>query len=92
MTTFYEGQKVEVLASRSQLPRGTAEYWRKAKIIGSTGASHTDWMVEFPDGTRAVSDAEHIRALVSEPPGRHCTVDEHGNPPEGGYGGSYLDD
>ena len=52
---FHEGQEVEVWGA-NMYP------WRKAKIVGSTGQSHTEWMVEFPDGTRAVFDEEHIRA------------------------------
>lgn len=53
MTQFHEGQEVEVYDYR---PGG----WCKAKIVGPYRTS--DYiMVEFPDSTRAVFDAEHIR-------------------------------
>jgi hypothetical protein len=66
MTQFHEGQEVEVLA------------WRKAKITAllrritdlDDGSrlidTFPDYEAQFSDGTRAVLDAEHIRAAPFE--------------------------
>ena len=62
MTQFHEGQEVEV--------RGVYRdpYWRSGKIVSHEaylhGAHEPDrYFIEFPDGTRAVLDAHHIRAF-----------------------------
>lgn len=64
MTQFNEGQEVEV---RHELADGkwAASYgWSKAKIMAGTELSSTEkFVVEFADGTRAVFDADHIRAV-----------------------------
>jgi hypothetical protein len=59
MSTFQEGQEVEVWC----FPDGE---WEKAKIVRLPHAPHAlddgrKYTVQFPDGTRAVFDAEHIR-------------------------------
>ena len=79
MTQFHEGQEVEVAKAwkncpsthceRSQECRSPHECngWRKAKIIRMApdgGAIFNPvYEVQFPDGRRAVFDAEHIRAV-----------------------------
>jgi hypothetical protein len=67
MTQFHEGQEVEV---RIKAPTQDGGYWRKAKIVrcdnkGLYPAPYP-YIVEFQDGTRAVFDAEHIRAAVKQ--------------------------
>ena len=63
MTQFHKGQEVEVTKGFDGNPLG----WRKAKIIKRGEPYSKTWMVEFPDGTRAMFDAEHIRAVVHLP-------------------------
>lgn len=67
-----EGQEVEV-KRRMPMSRGRGA-WCKAKIVrdgGTWGAQALPeerknfWIVEFADGTRAVFDANHIRAFRS---------------------------
>ena len=61
---FHEGQKVEI--TRTKIGVKT---WHKATITHLAAASCTGgyhdmparYAVQFPDGTRAVFDAEHIR-------------------------------
>src|SRR5271156_4737398 len=67
---FHEGQEVEVrTAFREQSPAapyGGVSNWCKAKVIYKTKIMHEDvagYMVKFPDGTHAVFDGEHIRAV-----------------------------
>ncbi len=65
---FHEGQEVEVRALDADGTVGRAFSllgWRKAKIVYKTKVLHEDlpaYAVQFPDGTRAVFDAAHIRA------------------------------
>ena len=60
---FHEGQEVEVWGA-NMYP------WRKAKIVaaeihrGALGVPTGAYIVQFPDGTRGVFDAEHIRAVT----------------------------
>ena len=67
---FHEGQKVEIWATENQVTHGaTGGIRRKAKIVGITPNCNL-WPgpaieVQFPDGSRAVFDAEHIRAVAS---------------------------
>ena len=72
MTKFHEGQEVEVAEIRGD-PR-PFRVWRKAKIarawldnnkIDTRGVPNR-WYVRFQDGSRAVFDAEHIRAIKTE--------------------------
>lgn len=78
MTQFHEGQEVEVqievaLGDAYDAPMSTATEmrWRKAKIVEWAGADQAiynppeRWIVQFPDGSRAVFDAEHIRAVAT---------------------------
>jgi hypothetical protein len=60
MSTFQEGQEVEVCADIRWRARG-----RKAKIltVSPEGMQPETASVIFPDGTRAVFDAEHIREV-----------------------------
>lgn len=64
---FHDGQEVEVaeifVAGQARMLN-----WRKAKIVASdildtskAGYRYTGFLIQFPDGTRAVFDAEHIR-------------------------------
>jgi hypothetical protein len=56
---FHEGQDVEVWC----FPDGE---WEKAKIVTprlKAAGLHNCSMVEFPDGARAVFDAEHLRPI-----------------------------
>jgi len=66
MTQFHEGQNVEVAD-----PNTDFGVWLKAKIVREPTTTALDkhplYQVEFPDGKRAVFDAEHIRAV-------HCCV------------------
>ncbi len=74
MTQYREGQEVEVRVQTS--PLGYQIDWRKAKIVGfRTWSTWIDYHVEFPDGTRGVFSAEHIRAA-------HGKFVEWPNPPE----------
>lgn len=68
MTQFRDGQEVEVEGiwfKRGETSREIA--WRKAKIVptrqGSPAQPPDFYGVQFPDGTRAVFDAEHIRPI-----------------------------
>jgi hypothetical protein len=62
MTQFHEGQDVEVLMAPKK--HGFA---CEAKIVEIAPVGHPAyWLVQFPDGTRAVFDAEHIRAAEEE--------------------------
>jgi hypothetical protein len=59
MSTFHEGQAVEVWC----FPDGE---WEKAKIVRLPHAPHAlddgrKYTVQFPDGTRAIFNAEYIR-------------------------------
>jgi hypothetical protein len=61
-TQYHEGQEVEVYDFR---PGG----WCKAKVVQSC-IEETEkgyWMVQFPDGSRAVFEAKNIRAIRSIP-------------------------
>jgi hypothetical protein len=73
MTTFNEGQKVEI-APLSEM----FGVWRKAKIahlVKSNDAGTISWYdVEFPDGKHAVFDAEHIRPLQWTPESARARV------------------
>jgi|ERR1035437_1614701 hypothetical protein len=72
MAQFHEGQEVEALRHEPATKRrGAFDQWRKAKIIRNDKVSYCGcticnggWEVKFLDGTRAVFDAEHIRAIV----------------------------
>lgn len=73
MTQFHEGQEVEVSAEfNGGMPNGFTT-WRKAKIVQiiPDGTEHWDSRdgheVQFPDGHRAVFNADHIRATESRP-------------------------
>jgi hypothetical protein len=63
MAQFHKGQEVEVQCLECE----GAPLWRKAKIfwplqVGKGGVPRgKNWQVEFPDGSRAVFDAAHIR-------------------------------
>jgi hypothetical protein len=66
MTQFKEGQQVEVLqyGKTSQDP----DVWRKAKLgyaLPTNDKALRSYRVEFPDGTRGVFDADHIREAQS---------------------------
>jgi hypothetical protein len=65
MTQFHEGQEVEVTRRDPSIPNWN---WRNAKIaqrrVGK--GTYCNYMVEFPDGTSAVFDAAHIRALGND--------------------------
>jgi len=75
---YHEGQEVEVrTAPLPQFGHGYDSDWRKAKIVAWEPGygSPIAHQVQFPDGSRAVFDAEHIRAAL--PP------DEMAYDPEG---------
>lgn len=64
---FHAGQDVEVTDSRYPLSTFS---WRKAKIAGQVSVTYcgcdicnSGYEVQFPNGTRAVFDAAHIRAV-----------------------------
>jgi hypothetical protein len=59
---FHEGQQAEV---HCFMPMSSGRgVWRKAKIVERGPEVMSDWYrVQFPDGTRAVFDAEHIRTV-----------------------------
>lgn len=62
MTQFREGQEVEVNDHRNLC----TSRWTVGKIKGDAGViSGAYYWVQFPDGTRAVFDADHIRAVSS---------------------------
>ena len=59
---FHEGQEVEVRINGTLFAQaGKNFWWRKAKIVFPGGSPY--W-VQFPDGSRALFDAEHIRAVT----------------------------
>jgi hypothetical protein len=63
-TAFHEGQEVEVrmpFTGKLHPTVGSVEVWRKAKIVAWPRREADRWKVQFPDGARAVFDAEHIR-------------------------------
>ena len=68
MTQFHEGQDVEVaisvpvICNQNDPPVYHELEWRKAKVIVVPG-DRNQFLVRFPDGSRAVFDAEHIRAI-----------------------------
>ncbi len=65
MSNFVEGQEVEVLVSKyPEPPSSTNSDWCKAKIIRYY--LNNTFEVQFPDGTRAVFDADHIRAAETK--------------------------
>lgn len=74
MSEYHEGQEVEVQIHNA-LPKRPDPYldeWRKGKIV-EIGGTALGWpekqltvlhfTVQFPDGTRAVFDAAHIRVV-----------------------------
>ena len=78
MTQFHAGQDVEVRTAQREAspaaPYGGISNWCKAKIVNELCPA-TDWptndvryQVQFPDGTRAVFDAAHIRAVFVHAP------------------------
>lgn len=67
---FHAGQEVEVyIVTQAPRPIYRPSYeWSKSKIIGwsehaSAGSIPNGYEVRFPDGTRAVFGAQHIRAI-----------------------------
>jgi hypothetical protein len=65
MTQFHEGQEVEVrfrAGPRDDLG-GFEITWRKAKIVSFDKHGGGYVQVQFPDGSRAVFDAAHVRAI-----------------------------
>jgi hypothetical protein len=65
---FHEGQDVEVFKIITPPAYGR---WRKAKIVSYVNVDHQTrdhYEVEFPDGSRAVFDAENIRAVEPRSP------------------------
>lgn len=60
MTRFHEGQDVEVYTPGRYASSDVTE-WRKAKIVIPPGK--LPGLVQFPDRTRGVFDAEHIRVV-----------------------------
>lgn len=68
--TFQEGQEVEVNELYSAYSGGVPESrWRKAKIVSPTMHTPSElYTVQFPDGTIAIVDAEHIRPISSGAP------------------------
>jgi len=70
MTQFHEGQDVEVETCSHDLeiayPAAGCR-WRKAKVVNDDCIARKDglhcYLVQFPDGTRAIFDAEHVRHL-----------------------------
>jgi hypothetical protein len=73
---FHEGQNVEVATCLAMDLAKTI--WRKAKIVGSV-PELGDYEVEFPDGTGAVFEAEHIRAAERWLKGAFGCVDCNGD-------------
>jgi len=74
MTQFHEGQEVEVWKQ----PREDYQQpcWRKAKIAWQTTSCAPGnpkcYEVEFPNSTRAVFDADRIRAVETAQSGDQC--------------------
>jgi len=74
MTQFHEGQEVEVatLVAGYALKQDEAGRWRKAKIVARLVNDRTTnlqrYEVQFPNGSRAIFDAEHIRAIQQDRP------------------------
>ena len=67
MTKFHEGQDVEVQRHRMVGTALIQEEWCRAKIVSLPHTSYsTQHQAQFPDGTRAVFDAGHIRAVRSD--------------------------
>jgi hypothetical protein len=66
MTKFHEGQEVEVAYTASKMgnPPTAGSRWRKAKIMYRQ--PRNSYLVELPDLTYAVFDAEHIRAVSAD--------------------------
>jgi hypothetical protein len=62
---FHEGQDVEVHVTPPGLNESHGA-WRMAKIVSVDRHGYGYAQVQFPDGTRAVFDADHIRAAQSE--------------------------
>jgi len=60
---FHEGQDVVVYELIELEGDGT---WRKAKIVGRDliDLDPEAYILQFPDGSRAVFDSEHIRAVA----------------------------
>jgi hypothetical protein len=78
MTQFHEGQEVEVATHSPELMKTG---WRKAKIVYKTKLMHEDragYAVQFPDGTRGVFSAEHIRAVEPQPGCTHLFNENYG--------------
>ena len=72
MTKFSEGQEVEVYKTYDFGGAGSITRWVKGKIVrnlaiypGSAAFATTPYSVQLCDNTRAVLDAEHIRAARS---------------------------
>ena len=68
MTQFHEGQEVEVWEVAASAREMVNHYtWRKAKIVGITridpqaNDEPVEYDAEFPDGTRRIFHANHIR-------------------------------
>jgi len=71
MTQFHEGQEVEVatVLDADKIVDGDRVFgeWRKAKIVGITridpqaNDEPVEYDAEFPDGTRRIFHANHIR-------------------------------
>jgi hypothetical protein len=76
MTTFREGQDVEVLRDAPEYSEGVTA-WRKAKIVSASAQGRETWIVQFPDGTRAVYDAAHIRAAPFANSGLNEELQKH---------------
>lgn len=61
MSQFHEGQEVEIYELGNAIHSVDSRNWRKAKIVRhSWDHPGYRWEVQFPDGTRAALDAEHI--------------------------------
>jgi hypothetical protein len=61
---FHEGRDVEVAYDMTSLQE---RHWRKAKIVRpwpSYSGLRQFYLVQFPDGSRGVFDAAHIRAKI----------------------------
>ena len=58
---FHEGEEVEAAHPDGHYP--DRKNWRKAKIVLTRFLAYRtyDYLVQFPDGSRAFLDAEHIR-------------------------------
>lgn len=60
---FHKGQEVEVYYPFSRLNISTWPWVPGRILYQADGIVDFGWHVSFPDGTRAVFDAEHIRAI-----------------------------